>query len=431
MKRALSVTCLAAVLVAFAAPAAHAGRSTIAILGLEVSDPGGQPTKDDVSLAKELTSALRSRAKLGAGPYDLAPNSERELIDEKLLRSCDSEATTCMLDIGKDVGGDYLLYGKLTKTAHGYQVSLQLLDVTKGVQPKRSLQQPLNGGASGTDLQEKAKQWYASITGQNTTGSLVVKIANGDRGTILIDRAEKGSITNGTGQVANVDEGKHKLRIEAEGYHPVEKDVTVTAGETQTVTITLEKREPPHGSGSGEGTVVSGSGTGPGGSGAGPGSGNPGNPGVETRRGSPGWKAAFIASTAVGLVAGGVWIFGYEETVSAENRLCIGGAFAPFTNAQPPSSCPNPTKTDPLNTTALNHENQRGDFAKGETIASGITVGLASAMFLIAGYEGFFAKHEQYPSEHADRGHRVHRERFVVTPVMSPNGAGATLRIDW
>ena len=62
----------------------------VAILGLEVVDEGGLDAKI-VKLATSLTAALRKRASLGAGPYKLAPNGNKDLLEMKLLGGCDDE----------------------------------------------------------------------------------------------------------------------------------------------------------------------------------------------------------------------------------------------------------------------------------------------------------------------------------------------------
>src|SRR5687768_8989505 len=61
----------------------------IAVLGLEVA-PGPNGVVDPVmtQLAKEITRDLRQRTQSGASRYSLAPNSNKELTDEKLLMSC-------------------------------------------------------------------------------------------------------------------------------------------------------------------------------------------------------------------------------------------------------------------------------------------------------------------------------------------------------
>src|SRR5207302_6127239 len=127
--RAISLVCLSLALLAGAARAAHA-KPTIAILGLEVVDNGGGVDEKSTKVAKDLTEALRARAKVGTGPYTLAPGSDKDLLEMKLLSGCDNEATPCMASMGTELAADKLLYGKVEKEQTGFQITLRLLDVS-------------------------------------------------------------------------------------------------------------------------------------------------------------------------------------------------------------------------------------------------------------------------------------------------------------
>jgi hypothetical protein len=74
-----------------------AAKPKIAILGLEVI---GSLDPEQVKLARQLTNGLRERASAGTGPFELAPSSDKELVDEKLMNNCDTEALACMAPIG-------------------------------------------------------------------------------------------------------------------------------------------------------------------------------------------------------------------------------------------------------------------------------------------------------------------------------------------
>jgi hypothetical protein len=103
-------------------------RETIAILGLEVV---GTIDVAATQTAQQLTEALRRRA--SNNPFAIAPNSNKELIDEKISRNCDDERKECMIAIGRALHADHLLYGQITRSrGGGYQVSLKLLDVNNG-----------------------------------------------------------------------------------------------------------------------------------------------------------------------------------------------------------------------------------------------------------------------------------------------------------
>jgi hypothetical protein len=105
---------------------------TLAVLGLEVV---GAVDLDSVRVARELTAALRAHA--ASGPYTIAPNSDQELIDLKLIHDCPDERKACMAKIGRALHTKHLLYGHVERKSgaaggRGYQVSLRLLNVDDG-----------------------------------------------------------------------------------------------------------------------------------------------------------------------------------------------------------------------------------------------------------------------------------------------------------
>src|SRR5258708_27133554 len=138
MIRALSLTCLAAALLA---PASALAKPSICVLGLEVKDsPGGSITQEDTKIASELTGGLRGRSKTG-GPYQWAgAASDKDLIDQKLVTGCDNEGEQCMSAIGAQLQCDFLMYGSIRrdKNPPSYIVSLHLLNVKTQVKDKHT-----------------------------------------------------------------------------------------------------------------------------------------------------------------------------------------------------------------------------------------------------------------------------------------------------
>lgn len=158
---------------------AWAGKPRLAVLGLEVvPGPSGAVDPAMTQLARDLTRDLRLRAQSEPGPYVLAPNSSKELTEEKLLMSCDSEATTCMAVIGAGLATDFLLYGHLERKGDVYRVSLKLLDVKTRTSDVASEDMPV-GGPSGT----VARTLYARLTGEVQSPSIGTP-AVGARGTM-------------------------------------------------------------------------------------------------------------------------------------------------------------------------------------------------------------------------------------------------------
>ncbi len=405
MTRVLSLTCLILVTLGLGASSAVA-KPMIAVLGLEVIDQSGTPTAQDTQVAKELTDGLRARAKAGTGQYQLAPGSDKELIDQKLLNNCDDEKPSCMAAIGGQLNADVLMFGRIQKEGKAYPVTLKVLDVGKKAMQKSSSDVIPLGEAQGAPLQGWAKKIYAKLTGEQSSGIIVVKLQNAERGTILIDGQEKGNITAGTGQVAGLPEGKYKLTVESDGFRRFDRDVTVTAGQTSTVPVELE------------------GGSGPSfGPGEGPGSGPEHPPGGGGGTGV--WKGVFVGSLVVAAGGGGWWAYNYGKIQDVKDEECAHGA----------NKC-TPTVSDPytsMNDPRLLDADKRGNAAKTQTWVGGVVMGVGIGVAAIALYKGFIAggKTSTESQQQTARGKRVRRERFIVTPVIAPDGSSAGVRLDW
>jgi hypothetical protein len=133
VRRLGPVLALGIAFVTAASAVANADRPKIGVLGLEVQTNGATADPESTKIAKWLTQGLRNRATSGRGQYQLAPNSARELIDEKLMKGCENEKPDCMAQIGTDMHSDFLLYGRIDKMIKNdisvFQVTLKLLDV--------------------------------------------------------------------------------------------------------------------------------------------------------------------------------------------------------------------------------------------------------------------------------------------------------------
>ena len=203
MTRALSLICLALLLVGSAAPHSRKpidrsprsrGRRSE-----RHTDRAGHAGREGAH-----RRSARVARRPAPGQYQLAPGSDKELIDQKLLNNCDNEAPGCMSAIGNQLGADVLMYGQHPEgRASQYQVTIKVLDVGRKAMLKTSTdlipvaeaQRRAAAGLGEEDLR-------ASSPASSSGGTLVVKLSNADRGTILIDGEEKGNITSGTGTVA-------------------------------------------------------------------------------------------------------------------------------------------------------------------------------------------------------------------------------------
>jgi hypothetical protein len=405
MTRVLSLSCLVLVLLGLGAAPVFA-KPSIAVLGLEVIDPSGTPTAQDTQVAKELSDGLRARAKAGTGQYMLAPGSDKELIDQKLLNNCDDEKPACMAAIGAQLNAEVLMFGRIQKEGKAYQVTLKVLDVGKKSLSKSSNDLIPLSEASGAPLQGWAKKIYAKLTGEQSSGMIVVKLQNAERGTILIDGQEKGNITAGTGQVAGLAEGKYKLAVESDGFRRWDREVTVVAGQTNTIPVDLER---------GGGPDLGGGGGGGGGGGSGP----------EGGSGNGMWKGVFIGSVVVAAGGAGWWGYNYSVIRDVNDEECSHGA-----NGCTATSTPYTGMDDP----ALKAADKRGEKAETQTWVGGVVMGVGLGVAAFAFYKGFVASGKTSTEKNpgtAARGKRVRRERFIVTPVIAADGSSAGIRLDW
>jgi PEGA domain-containing protein len=245
MPKALSSLCLV-LLICFGG-SAWAGKPKIAILGLEAAPgPGGNLEPETTQVARDITRELRQRAQASTSPYVIAPNSNKELIDEKLLMSCDNEAASCMVVIGAGLAADVLLYGRVEHKGDAYRVSLKLLDVK--AKTIETAAEELAAGSSATGV---IKRLYNKLIGEaqgaSVAGTLTVKARSQTgvtvrSGRVMIDEDRKGELSGGRLTVTGIAEGRHTIAIEASGYQRFEEIVTIRGGEQATLDALLLER---------------------------------------------------------------------------------------------------------------------------------------------------------------------------------------------
>ncbi len=401
------IAVLTVLLLGLVSSPAFAGKPTVAVLGLEVVDPTGQIDQATTAVARDLTDALRSRAKLPSGPYAFQPGSEKELIDEKLIKNCDNEAVACMAQIGKDIGADYLIYGRLEKKPDGYVVLVNLLNVTKKKfeKAKSPLTIPHAAAKDPTAIGGAASKAYNDLVGVVSNGTLVVR-SNADHGTVLIDNEPKGSLASGT-LTLSLAEGPYRLIVEADGYErSTETKVTVRSGEATTQSVQLV-----------------------------PAPGKKPDEIIHTTTGTTSatktdiWKPMFVVSTIIAVGAGGFWgVSYYKETSEAKNvkgELATAGVQHGELSA---SNCSGARSAEyrmskSFSSACTWHDRQTYGI---------IGTGLGVALMAITGYLAFGrGDSAESPKSTSAVGRRVRKPQIAVTPVVSVDGGGAAFRIDW
>lgn len=387
-----------------------AGKPPIAILGLEVFDNGGGIDPETTKAAKELTGALRDRAKAGTGPYVPVPGGEKELIDEKLLNNCDSEQATCMAAIGSELGAEVLMYGKIERVTQGgqtiYKVSIKLLNVNRKQLASSIVETLPLAESTGVRAQAHAKAWYAKLAGGSPGGTVLVK-ANIDRGTVMLDDDLKGTLASGSLTIPGVAEGRHTLAIEAKDFQRYETSITVRNGETLPHTATLVEMSKKPIAPTGNPLSVEGT--------------------VGTRSGGNGWKPVFYGATVVTAAAAGFSVFAVVKSRSYGEKV---KAMRPGTNdLYSESDCPTGAELTSEHNNLSNFK-KACDWHTYQQVGWVVT-GVAGAA-MIGSFVMAYLRDDgnRTQTKGALRGHKKRRE-LAVTPVLTPSGGGATLRFDW
>ena len=376
-----------------------AKKDKIAILGLEVVSQGTAGIdSDSTRVAQELTVGLRVRPKAGQGPYAWTPSSEKELIDEKLLNNCENEEKSCMSAIGKALGTDLLMYGKIERksqgTKTGYQVSLRLLKISNLTLTTWTDFIPLDESV-GTKLQDWARKGYKKLTNENDGGTLVIHV-NADRGTILLDGEERGNITSGKGEVVNLTEGRYKVSVVSTGYQRwnSEDKIFVRNGETHTEDVVL--KELPKG---------------------GPALCDPMVSTCENTTTDPPstgfWKGMMVTGAIMVVGGGGLWTFSAIEIIRTQDKI--------------------KTENPPDGSARRTELVDRGERYSTYTKFGAAIVGVGAVVGVVGLIKGYLVTghHEKRAAGSPTVARERKRGGMAVAPVVGPATAGAMLRFDW
>lgn len=386
MQRVL--TLLVVPLVLWLCAGTAAAKPKVAVLGLEVT---GTIDQQSTGVAHDMTEGLRQKARSGGGnPYQLASSSDRELIDEKVLKNCDSEGPLCMSDIGKDIGAEFLIYGKLEKTSDGYRAKLHVLDVRRKTHEKE-MTVTVPSGTNSDGVRTIAKKAYSDLVGGSgpAVGTLVIT-TNVDTGTLFIDDEQNVTITGGKATIT-LPEGRYRVAVESPGRRRKEKTIAIASGEQVAESYEL-------------GALGAG-----------------GKSNV--------WKPVFGISLAATVVLGGISLYSFISWNSRVND--IDATYKPDsgkTGAVGDADCDgggiSNKVNDPSGTLGEVCSRRRLNIVTGVAAAGVglVTLGAAYMAFRNSGGKG----------ETASIGTRKKRGTEVaVTPLVTPDSGGAILWMTW
>ncbi len=386
-----------------------AAKPKIAILGLEVI---GSLDPEQVKLARQLTNGLRERASAGTGPFELAPSSDKELVDEKLMNNCDTEALACMAPIGLALRADYLMYGKIEKVDKGYHVTIKLIRVATKM-PLPTFSAIVSVADLKNDWKSVAKRAYALMTATDE-GTVTVRVGNVERAVVFVDDQPMGTTSSGVLTIS-VPEGKHRLAVVAneKGWRRYEQELTVNAGDQRNIPVNLARAEEPRRADPPKDPEAPGSGTlppelTPGGIGVVEGTGT----GSGGRSGGGGWTGVAIGGTVLTVASAVGFALSWYE-LSALGKVEGDNRTNPFAYSCTPED--------------LAERCKHGDRYEKLSYVTGIGAVVLGGFTVYAFYKGTTGKARRVAAARTKKP----RGEVTVTPVLSAQGGGATLRFDW
>lgn len=406
-------------------------KPSVAVLGIEVIDDGTGIDPQTTELAKMLTQALREGTRQDVSPYRLAPNSDKELLEVKLLSGCANEARNCMAKIGRDLGADWLIYGKVEKRDTGYQVTLKLLKVDTTAMERLTTEViPFADNNEKTIRLTWGRSLYKRLTGIPDQGNLTIQ-ANVDQGRVFVDGQLATTLRRGRARIDGLVEGRHTVAIEAEGHARYESTVDIGPGETEQLDARLQVMAVDA-----------------------PGGGSTGG-GVEQEEARPGGteRALFWVAAGVTVVSTTAFTISWRQVVGAEQdageaavrlqrvatndedwRMSVVGR--PCEGAFPTTSMliddSNPDKEDADAILGeINGYCKNGDSASLRTWIFGplaIASGLASGYFFYRGYMGSDSGSEERA---AGKTRKSTHRTVQLTPTITPDYFGAGMTIEF
>ena len=394
----------------------------VAVLGLELTSLNADAAKT-ASAAGEATTALRKTVAETPG-YTIAPNSNQDLAEAKLLSGCTDEAPACMANIGTELGADLLLYGHFSKASSGYQIEVIFFDIAKRKVIKTAAETVPTNDASAKRYSPHTKKLFATVadiappvvapppvTKPKPQSKLTIQVIEpaltGNVGTVIVDGTPVGNLVNGSFESTTISPGEHAVKIAVPGYEPTEQKVVLR----DRIATTLDFRlVTPN-------ILVQPEAT------------------LKKKGGSNTDKIIFWSAATVTVAAGGLWAFSGLKVKEAEDEKDDFLRFLPETNeymrytdqldAGVPDGCEaaeaaalpggtTPTLRDIVGACA---DGRKFEKIANVAIATTAVVGAVAAFYA---YRAFFRNSESEP----EPGPSVQ-----LVPVLSPNQAGAELTI--
>ncbi len=229
--RTLALALLCAALAA--RPAAAQQKPKIAVLVLQVGEA-------EADLADNLTEVLVAEL-ASKGTYEIVGKEEfrgRLGVGEQAASTC-LEQPACLGRVGTALGVSKVAAGTIGKRGNEYAFNLNLIDIATARTESRVFKM-VAGGVAGlvATLQDAARQL---LQPKAEPGAVKVATPAAEGARVYVDDAFIGTTPVRSG---NLESGKHRLRVEKDGFHQWRREVDVPAGTTLDLALKLDAMPP-------------------------------------------------------------------------------------------------------------------------------------------------------------------------------------------
>lgn len=200
---------------------------------------------EPLGLEPELVVRLEALFRAELERLEGAALPSRKEVDKVLsgdasLRGCTGEPA-CLAAIGKKLGVKTVVYGTVAGLGDSYVVNLKLVDVATASEIRR-VEEPLSGAPD--ELIEAVRvAAYRLYAPDRLKGSVAI-LADVPGAEVFLDGKKVGK-TPLPAPVANLDVGKHNLRIVAKGYTDFIGEIDVRFQKTTQVVVNLVRAKDP------------------------------------------------------------------------------------------------------------------------------------------------------------------------------------------
>ena len=196
---------------------------------------------DALGIQPEIVGQLETLFRMELDRLAKAPMPSRRDVERQITadqRDCTGEEK-CLAAIGKKLGVDVVVTGTVGQLGDSYVLNIKAVDVATGKQLQRIQSDPLRGTSPDEMIETVRVAAYKLLAPTQIHGALQIQTDLVGASVQLDGKAVGKTPLPNQGVLRKLPLGKHKLRVEAQGYAPFDDDVDVHFQKVSQVVVRL------------------------------------------------------------------------------------------------------------------------------------------------------------------------------------------------